>query len=233
MSKGIAMSNTIITIDGPVGSGKSTIGRLLAKRLGFVYLDTGAMYRVIALEARESGIDAADEAALAALCHEIKISFKQSEDQQLVFSSGRDVTGAIRTPEISMLASSISAVKSVRNALVALQREIGAHGGVVVDGRDAGTVIFPQARFKFYLDASVEIRAQRRYKEFIEKKINIDYNNLFLDIQKRDYDDSNRTIAPLKPAPGAVIIDTSSMTREDVLKAISLHIDLAKQPSLP
>ncbi len=227
------MSNTIITIDGPVGSGKSTIGRLLAKRLGFVYLDTGAMYRVIALEARESGIDAADEAALAALCHEIKISFKQSEDQQLVFSSGRDVTGAIRTPEISMLASSISAVKSVRNALVALQREIGAHGGVVVDGRDAGTVIFPQARFKFYLDASVEIRAQRRYKEFIEKKINIDYNNLFLDIQKRDYDDSNRTIAPLKPAPGAVIIDTSSMTREDVLKAISLHIDLAKQPSLP
>ena len=132
-----------------------------------------------------------------------------------------------------MLASSISAVKSVRNALVALQREIGAHGGVVVDGRDAGTVIFPQARFKFYLDASVEIRAQRRYKEFIEKKINIDYNNLFLDIQKRDYDDSNRTIAPLKPAPGAVIIDTSSMTREDVLKAISLHIDLAKQPSLP
>ena len=227
------MSNTIITIDGPVGSGKSTIGRLLAKRLGFVYLDTGAMYRVIALEARESGIDAADEAALAALCHEIKISFKQSEDQQLVFSSGRDVTGAIRTPEISMLASSISAVKSVRNALVALQREIGAHGGVVVDGRDAGTVIFPQAGFKFYLDASVEIRAQRRYKEFIEKKINIDYNNLFLDIQKRDYDDSNRTIAPLKPAPGAVIIDTSSMTREDVLKAISLHIDLAKQPSLP
>ena len=233
MSKGIAMSNTIITIDGPVGSGKSTIGRLLAKRLGFVYLDTGAMYRVIALEARESGIDAADEAALAALCREIKISFKQSEDQQLVFSSFRDVTEAIRTPQISMLASSISAVKSVRNALVALQREIGAHGGVVVDGRDAGTVIFPQARFKFYLDASVEIRAQRRYKEFIEKKINIDYNNLFLDIQKRDYDDSNRTIAPLKPAPGAVIIDTSSMTREDVLKAISLHIDLAKQPSLP
>ena len=227
------MSNTIITIDGPVGSGKSTIGRLLAKRLGFVYLDTGAMYRVIALEARESGIDAADEAALAALCREIKISFKQSEDQQLVFSSFRDVTEAIRTPQISMLASSISAVKSVRNALVALQREIGAHGGVVVDGRDAGTVIFPQAGFKFYLDASVEIRAQRRYKEFIEKKINIDYNNLFLDIQKRDHDDSNRSIAPLKPAPGAVIIDTTTMTREDVLKTISSHIDLATQPSLP
>jgi CMP/dCMP kinase len=224
------MNANIITIDGPVGSGKSTIGRLLAKRLGFVYLDTGAMYRVIALEARESGIDAADEASLAALCRDIKISFKQSEDQQLVFSSGRDVTGAIRTPEISMLASSISAVKSVRNALVALQREIGAHGGVVVDGRDAGTVIFPQAGFKFYLDATVEIRAQRRYKEFIEKKINIDYNNLFLDIQKRDYDDSTRSIAPLKPAPGAVIIDTTTMTREDVLKAISLHIGLAKQP---
>ena len=227
------MNTNIITIDGPVGSGKSTIGKLLAKKHGLVYLDTGAMYRVIALEARESGIDADDEAALAALCHEIKISFKQSEDQQLVFSSGRDVTDAIRTPEISMLASRISAVKSVRNALVTLQRQIGVQGGVVVDGRDAGTVIFPQASFKFYLDATVEIRAQRRYKEFIEKKINIDYNNLFLDIQKRDHDDSNRSISPLKPAPGAVIIDTTTMTREDVLEAISVRIDLKEQASLP
>jgi len=227
------MTGSIITIDGPVGSGKSTIGRLLAQRLGLVYLDTGAMYRVIAFEARERGIEANDEHALAALSGKIDIQFKQSGDRQLVFSSGRDVTDAIRTPEISMLASSISALKSVRSALVALQRQIGSHGGIVVDGRDAGTVIFPQARFKFYLDATVEIRAQRRYKEFIEKKINIDYNILFLDIQKRDHDDSNRSIAPLKPAPGAVIIDTSTMTLEDVLKTISLHIDLAKQPSLP
>jgi len=226
-------STNIITIDGPVGSGKSTIGRLLAHSLGLVYLDTGAMYRVIALEARERTIDAGDGAALGALCTEIKISFKQSDARQLVFSTGRDVTDAIRTPEISMLASRISAVQSVRDALVALQRQIGAHGGIVVDGRDAGTVIFPQARFKFYLDATVEIRAQRRFKECIEKKINIDYNDLFLDIQKRDHDDSNRSIAPLKPAPGAVIIDTSTMTCEDVLKTISAYIDLLKQPSLP
>jgi cytidylate kinase len=227
------MSTTIITIDGPVGSGKSTIGRLLAKKHALIYLDTGAMYRVIALEASSHKIKAEDEKALAALCNSIDISFKQSEDRQLVFSSGRDVTDAIRTPEISMLASRISAIKSVRNALVALQRQIGAHGGIVVDGRDAGTVIFPQARFKFYLDATVEIRAQRRYKECIDKKINIDYNVLFLDIQKRDHDDSNRKLAPLKPAPDAVIIDTSMMTLEDVLKAISSHIDLAEQPSLP
>ncbi len=148
------MTSSIITIDGPVGSGKSTIGRLLAQKLGLVYLDTGAMYRVIALEARERGIEAGDEHALAALSETTDILFKQSDDRQLVFSSGRDVTDAIRTPEISMLASRISALKSVRSALVALQRQIGSHGGIVVDGRDAGTVIFPHARFKFYLDAS-------------------------------------------------------------------------------
>lgn len=227
------MTSSIITIDGPVGSGKSTIGRLLANKLGLVYLDTGAMYRVIALEARERGIAANDEQALAALSGTIDILFKQSEDRQLVFSSGRDVTDAIRTPEISMLASRISALESVRSALVALQRQIGSHGGIVVDGRDAGTVIFPQARFKFYLDAAAEIRAQRRHKECIEKKINIDYNTLFLDIQKRDHDDSSRSIAPLKPAPDAVIIDTTAMTLEDVLEAITVRIDLEEQDSLP
>jgi cytidylate kinase len=227
------MTSAIITIDGPVGSGKSTIGRLLAERLGLVYLDTGAMYRVIALEASERGIEANDERALEALCGKTDILFKQSVSRQLVFSSGRDVTDAIRTPEIGMLASRISALQSVRGALVSLQRQIGSQGGIVVDGRDAGTVIFPQARFKFYLDATVEVRAQRRYKEFIEKKINIDYNNVFLDIQKRDHDDSSRSIAPLKPAPDAVIIDTTAMTLEDVLEAITVRIDLEEQDSLP
>jgi cytidylate kinase len=227
------MTNSIITIDGPVGSGKSTIGRLLAKKLGYLYLDTGAMYRVIALESRERGIEAVDEQALAALSGTIDIQFKQADDRQLVFSSGRDVTDAIRTPDIGMLASRISALESVRRALVGLQRQIGSHGGIVVDGRDAGTVIFPHAKYKFYLDATVEMRAQRRYKEFIEKKINIDYNSLFLDIQKRDHDDSSRSIAPLKPAPDAAIIDTTAMTLEDVLEAISTRIALNEQASLP
>jgi cytidylate kinase len=227
------MTSFIITIDGPVGSGKSTIGRLLAKKLGYLYLDTGAMYRVIALESRERGIEAGDAQALAALSGTIDIQFKQAGDRQLVFSSGRDVTDAIRTPDIGMLASRISALEAVRHALVGLQRQIGSHGGIVVDGRDAGTVIFPHARYKFYLDATVEIRAQRRYKEFIEKKINIDYNNLFLDIQKRDHDDSSRSIAPLKPAPDAAIIDTTAMTLEDVLEAISTRIALDEQASLP
>jgi len=216
----------IITIDGPVGSGKSTIGRLLAKKLGLTYLDTGAMYRVIALESSERKIQSEDEHALAELCSLTNITFRQDADRQLVFSSDRDVTDAIRAPEISMLASHISALKSVRTALVELQRLIGSNGGIVVDGRDAGTIIFPQARFKFYLDASIKIRAERRYKELIEKGLKIDYNILFDEIQKRDHDDSSRSIAPLKPAPDAVIIDTSLMTLEDVLEALSSRISL-------
>ena len=216
----------IITIDGPVGSGKSTIGRLLAKKLGLTYLDTGAMYRAIALESRERNIASDDEHALAELCRITKIAFQHEADRQLVLSSGRNVTDAIRAPEISMIASHISALQSVRTALVEIQRQIGAAGGIVVDGRDAGTIIFPHAQFKFYLDASIEIRAKRRYKELIEKGLQIDYNNLFVEIKKRDHDDSSRSIAPLKPAPDAVIIDTSLMTLEDVLEALTSRISL-------
>lgn len=215
----------IVTIDGPVGSGKSTVGRLLARMRGLVYLDTGAMYRAVALEAQRRGISPDDEAALGQLCAGIAISFRNDGDRQLVFLSGSDVTDAIRTPEISMLASRISAVGTVRKALVRLQQQTGRDGGVVVDGRDAGTVIFPQARFKFYLDATVQERTQRRYKELIEKKLEVDYNKLFLDIKKRDEDDSTRALAPLKPADDAVIIDTTGMTIEAVLGTISREID--------
>jgi len=215
----------IITIDGPGGSCKSTIGRLLALKLKLVYLDTGAMYRVIALEAHIQKKEPDDDQALAELCSCVEIRFNHGKDGQRVFSSNRDVTDMIRTPEISMLASRISAVKTVREALVKLQRKVGENGGIVVDGRDAGTVIFPNTRFKFYLDATPEIRAQRRYKELVEKKINIDYNQMFLDIQKRDHDDKTRALAPLKPAEDALIIDTTEMTIEDVLDRISHEID--------
>jgi len=222
----------IVTIDGPVGSGKSTVGRLLARVRGLVYLDTGAMYRAVALEAQRRGIAPDDAAALGQLCDCISIAFRNDGDRQLVFVSGSYVTDAIRTPEISMLASRISAVKTVREALVRLQQQTGRDGGIVVDCRDAGTVIFPQARFKFYLDATVQERAQRRYKELVEKKMEVDYNTLFLDIKKRDQDYSTRALAPLKPADDAVIIDTTGITIEAVLGAISREID-RRAPSVP
>ncbi len=214
----------VITIDGPVGSGKSTVGRQLAERLGFVYLDTGAMYRVVALEADRAGIPADDAAGLEQLCRTIEISFRPGPAGQLVFSGGCDVTHAIRTPAISMLASKISALPEVRRQLVHLQREAGRDGGIVVDGRDAGTVIFPAAQFKFYLDASLEVRAERRHKELVEKKIKIDYNSIFYDIKKRDHDDSTRDAAPLKPAEDAVIVDTTGMSIEEVLERLLLAV---------
>ena len=215
----------IVTIDGPVGSGKSTIGRLLARKKGLIYLDTGAMYRVVALEALKKGVDTDDERALKELCSHVEISFRQGGDGQRVFSHGLDVTDEIRTPEISMLASRVSAVKTVREALVKMQRGIGEKGGIVVDGRDAGTVIFPNARFKFYLDADLDIRAKRRYKELVEKNIKVGYTKLFQDIEKRDRDDSSREIAPLKPADDAAVIDTSEMTTEDVLSRVSEEVE--------
>jgi cytidylate kinase len=222
----------IVTIDGPVGTGKSTIGRLLARKKGLTYLDTGAMYRVVALEAQKKGVDSGDEKLLQELCSHVEIFFKQEGDGQRVFSYGRDVTDEIRTPEISMLASRVSAVKTVREALVKLQREIGKKGGIVVEGRDAGTVIFPNARFKFYLDATLEVRAKRRYKELVEKNIKVDYIDILQDIEKRDSDDSSRDISPLKPAAAAAVIDTTEMTIEDVLSRVSEEIEL-RSSSLP
>jgi len=219
-----AADATVITIDGPVGSGKSTLGRMLAERLGILYLDTGAMYRAVGLAAREQGIAADDDTALGRLCAQIRITFSREHGRQHVFLNGTDVTDDIRLPEVSMLASAVSAQPSVRKALVAQQRAC-AGGGLVADGRDAGTVIFPAAPFKFYLDASVEVRAQRRYKELIDKNIPIEYTSLLKEIEQRDHNDTTRLHAPLKPAPDAVIIDTSQMTIEDVLNALVSNIE--------
>jgi cytidylate kinase len=214
----------VITIDGPVGSGKSTLGRMLAERLKILYLDTGAMYRAVGLAARNQGIDADDDAALGQLCTQIRITFSREDGRQRVFLDGIDVSDDIRLPEVSMLASAVSAQPSVRKALVAQQRAC-AEDGLVADGRDAGTVIFPNAPFKFYLDASVEVRARRRHKELIDKNIQIKYTNLLAEIEQRDHNDTTRLHAPLKPAPDAVILDTSQMTIEDVLAALLSQIE--------
>jgi len=214
----------VITIDGPVGSGKSTLGRMLAERLGILYLDTGAMYRAVALAARDRGISAEDDAALGSLCAQVQISFSRKGGTQRVFLNNTDVTDQIRLPEVSMLASAVSAQPSVRAAMVAQQRAC-AFAGLVADGRDAGTVIFPHAPFKFYLDASVEVRARRRHKELIEKNIPMEYSALLKDVEQRDHNDTTRLHAPLKPAPDAVILDTSLMTIEEVLAALVSHIE--------
>ncbi len=214
----------IITIDGPVGSGKSTLGRMLAERLNILYLDTGAMYRTVGLAARNQDIATDDDTALGRLCEQIRITFSREHNRQHVFLNDTEVTDAIRIPEISMLASAVSAQPSVRKALVAQQRACAGEG-LVADGRDAGTVIFPGAPFKFYLDASVEVRAKRRYKELIDKSITIEYTSLLKEIEQRDHNDTTRLHAPLKPAPDAVIIDTSQMTIEDVLTALVKHIE--------
>jgi cytidylate kinase len=214
----------IVTIDGPTGAGKSTVGKLLAERIGYTYLDTGAMYRVVAFETKRSGIDPEDEPALAALCGRIEITFNR-ESGMRVFSSGNDVTEDIRTPEISMLASRVSAKACVREELVRMQRACGRQGKIVADGRDAGTVIFPAARFKFFLDAAPEARSQRRYKELIDKNLKVDYSDVYRELLQRDHDDSSRAIAPLKPAADAVIIDTTRMTIEDVVQEMIQAID--------
>ena len=217
-------NDTIVTIDGPTGAGKSTVGKLLAERIGYTYLDTGAMYRVVALETKRSGIDPEAETALADLCRRIDISFKR-ESGMRVYSSGRDVTEEIRTPEISMLASRVSAKACVREALVRMQRACGRQGKIVADGRDAGTVIFPAARFKFFLDAAPDVRSQRRYKELIDKNLKVDYSDVHREMLQRDQDDSSRSIAPLKPAADAVIINTTRMTIEDVVQELVQAID--------
>jgi cytidylate kinase len=207
----------LIVIDGPAGAGKSTAARILARQLGYRYLDTGATYRVVALRAKEAGVTPEMIAELGRLCAEIRIGFEDTEEGQRVYMDGRDVTEAIRTPEISMLASRISQAKVVRDALVDLQRSLGG-SGVVAEGRDMGLVVFPQADVKFYLDARPEERGTRRYKELLNRGITADLDRVREDTNRRDREDRNREVAPLQQAPDAITIDSSGLTPEEVVK---------------
>ncbi len=213
----------LIVIDGPAGAGKSTAARILARQLGYRYLDTGATYRVVALRAKQAGITPEMIAELGRLCAEIRIGFEDTEEGQRVYMDGRDVTEAIRTPEISMLASRISQARVVRDALVDLQRSLGG-SGVVAEGRDMGLVVFPEADVKFYLDARPEERGTRRYKELLNRGIRADLDRVREDTNRRDREDRNREVAPLQQAPDAITIDSSGLTPEEVVKKMLAKI---------
>ena len=199
-----------IAIDGPAGAGKSTIARLAAKELGFIYVDTGALYRTIGLAAFRRSLTAEDKDAIIEMLTAIKVELAVNEKhEQIVLLDGEDVSGLIRTPEISMMASAVSAIPEVRAFLLDLQRDMAHTNNVIMDGRDIGTVVLPDAKIKIFLSASPECRARRRYKELIEKGMDVKYEDILSDVVARDYADSHRDIAPLKPADDAIMVDTS------------------------
>jgi len=214
----------IITIDGPAGAGKSTVSKILAKKLGYVYLDTGALYRALAYRALKSGVKIDDESALADLCSNTKVSLKNSDGQMKVYLDGEDVEGKIRTEEVGFAASKISSFALVRQALLSLQREVGSQGGVVAEGRDMGSVVFPHADYKFFLDAGIEERIRRRFKELLERGENVRYETIREDMMRRDYQDKTRRIAPLKEPDGAVKINSDHLTVDQVVEKIMSYI---------
>jgi cytidylate kinase len=212
----------IITIDGPSGAGKSTISKLLAAKLQYTYLDTGAMYRVVGLQVERSGLDLQAENAnerLAGLLDSLDMALAPGEEGQetRAFLDGEDVSDAIRTPEMALIASRVSAEAQVRRKLTEMQRLIGNKGAIVAEGRDMGTIVFPDAKYKFFLDATPGERARRRQKQLLEKGQKVEYEELLAQIQKRDRDDSSRSLAPLKPADDAVVIDSSEQSIDEVV----------------
>ncbi|MBR1810825.1 MAG: (d)CMP kinase [Clostridia bacterium] len=209
-----------VAIDGPSGAGKSTAARMAAKTLGFIYIDTGALYRAVGVAALRWGIDTADGARVAAMLTEIKITIGFFEGVQHVFLNGDDVSEEIRLPEASMAASNVAAVPAVRAFLLALQKDMAAKNNCILDGRDIGTVVLPDAQVKIFLTASPEKRAERRYKELVEKGNIVDFNALLQEIIQRDYNDSHRAAAPLKQAADAVLLDSSDLSLEDTVAAI-------------
>ncbi len=214
------IERTIITIDGPAGAGKSTVSRMLARKLGYLYLDTGAMYRVVALKAQARSIDPNNDRALEEACRNLDISFLEGEGEQRVFSHGKDVTQKIRSPEVGWMASTVSMKRPVREALVKLQRKIGARGGIVAEGRDMGTVVFPRAKYKFFLSADPRERARRRYRELSAKGMDVQLEEIEKEIRERDEQDSSRSLAPLRPAEDARIIDSTCLSAEEVVQEI-------------
>lgn len=223
------MKHFNIAIDGPAGAGKSTIARKAAGQLGFVYVDTGAMYRAMALYFLRKGINPADEEAVSRTCSEAEVSIRYQDGAQQVLLNGEDVSGQIRTEEVGKTASVVSAYMPVREKLTELQKELAARENVIMDGRDIGTCVLPQAPAKIYLTASVEVRALRRFRELTEKGETCDLEEIKKDIADRDWKDMHREHAPLKQAEDAVVVDSSNMTIDQVVEAI---LAVAKEKGL-
>ena len=209
-----------VAIDGPAGAGKSTIAKRLAKELGFIYVDTGAMYRAIGLYMMRNGIDGGDEEKVSAAVEKVNVSLAYEDGAQKVLLNGEDVSGLIRTEQVSAMASQPSAYFAVRAHLLDLQREMAANNDVLMDGRDIGTTILPNANVKIYLTASVEERARRRYEEYLLKGEDADLEKIKEDIRTRDHNDMTRAVSPLKKAEDAIEVDTSHMTIDEVVEHI-------------
>ncbi|HNY48977.1 MAG TPA: (d)CMP kinase [Smithella sp.] len=214
----------IITIDGPAGAGKSTISKILAKKFNYIYLDTGALYRALAYKALKTGISIDDPASLENLCANTEVYLKNVHGQMKVYVDGEDVERKIRTEEVGLTASKISTFPIVREKLLDLQREAGVRGGLVAEGRDMGSVVFPKADYKFYLDASLDERTKRRHKELLLKNDAAGYASIKKDMQARDKQDSQRAIAPLKAPEGAILIDSDNLSIEGVVDKIISNI---------
>lgn len=210
-----------IAIDGPAGAGKSTIAKRAAKELSFIYVDTGAMYRSIALGLLRKGTDVENEEALLAALEDIEVSIGYENGEQQVYLNGENVSGLIRTEEVSAMASCSSAKPQVRNKLTDLQRDLAAREDVLMDGRDIGTTILPDAQLKIYLTASVKTRAMRRYLEMQAKGVECELEEIEKDIEERDFRDMNRETSPLRQAEDAVLVDSSDMTIDEVVACIT------------
>ena len=215
-----------VAIDGPAGAGKSTISRAAAKELGFIYIDTGALYRTVGLNALRKGADIENPQSIAStLTDDLKVELRFIDGEQKMFLNGEDVSADIRTPEASMAASRVSAVPAVREYLFDLQKKLASENDCVMDGRDIGTVVLPDAKVKIFLTASPESRAKRRYDELIQKGMDVKFEDVLADMKERDYNDSHRAIAPLKPADDAILLDTSGFELE---RSVALIIKTIK-----
>ncbi|MBK9303324.1 MAG: (d)CMP kinase [bacterium] len=218
-SYGPVPPDTVVSIDGPAGSGKSTTARALAERLGLLYVDSGAMYRALTWAAADAGVDPADEPGLLSLLDAAELTLKSSRGETEVFWGGRDISAAVRTPEVEARVSAVSAHAAVRERMVARQRALGRRQGVVMEGRDIGTVVFPLASAKIYLDATLEARAERRLRQHRRRGLSVDRGEVLREVEARDRRDSERAASPLRIPPDAMVIDNSTLTLDDQLEA--------------